>query len=135
MDKSSLVAIRPWTPADRNFILATWLKGLRYGNDWYGLIDADAYYKNYHAFLEKLLASPGVAVSVACLKEDPEVILGYSVSHGTVLDWIFCKKAWRGIGIARSLVPADIDSVSHLTDAGRSILKRNPAVKFNPFFT
>lgn len=135
MDKNNLVAIRDWTPEDKNFILSTWLKGLRFGNDWFELIDSNVYYKNYHAVIESLLNSPGIVVKVACLKDDPEVILGYGVYKGERLDWIFVKKAWRSIGIARSLIPSNITTVSHITDAGRGILRKHPGVTFNPFFT
>jgi hypothetical protein len=67
MNKADLVSIRPSTPEDRNFILATWLKGLRFGNDWFGLVESGAYYKAYHDVVEAILNSPGVTINVACL--------------------------------------------------------------------
>lgn len=133
MDRNQLVATRGFHPDDTNFIFASWLKGLRYGNEWFNLIEADTYYANYHKIIEVILETPGVAVTVSCLKEDPSVILGYSVHSTTCLHWVFVKKAWRGIGIAKSLVPPTVTTVSHITDAGRGILKKHPEVSFNPF--
>ncbi len=118
---------------DWNFILSTWLKGLRYGNDWFGLIEAPVYYANYQRHIESILQSPVTTIRVACLPDAPEVILGYAVMRGDRLDWTFVKKAMRGYGIAKRLVPDTIKSVSHLTDAGRAILKKRPSITFNPF--
>lgn len=135
MNKADLVEIRDGTAGDRNFIFSTWLKGLRYGNDWFGLIQQDCYYKAYHAVIERILSAADV--KVACLKEDKDVILGYSVSRSiqgnVVLDFVFVKSAWRGIGIGRSLIPSSTVCVTHLTKVGRSMLEKRPTVLFNPF--
>jgi len=134
LEKTNLVSTRNSTPEDKNFILATWLRGLYYGDSWFREIRKDIFMENYHKVIENILARPGVSVQVACLKDDPEVILGYSVSRGNTLDWVFIKAAWRGIGIAKSLLPKDLNVVTHLTKPGLSILKKKlPEVVFNPF--
>lgn len=133
--KTDLVAIRPSTPDDRNFILATFLRGLYYGESWFRMIPKRIFMENYHKVLTRLLDTPGVVISVACLKEDSEVILGYSVSRTVqnqkVLDYVFVKSAWRRIGIAKSLVPEQINAVTHLTKVGAAIKPVN--CDFNPF--
>lgn len=128
LEKNELVTIRGPIPEDISFIFATWLKGLRFGNDWYGLIDSKVYFRIYHMVIEQILSKPGSTVRVACLKEDPKVVLGYSVFSGERLDWIHVKKAWRSIGLAKDLVPKNITSVSHLTSVGRSILKKREGI-------
>lgn len=133
LDKKDLIQVRGMYPDDWNFIMATWLKGLRYGNDWFGLIEAPVYYENYQKIVEKTLQAPNTVIRVACLKDSPDVILGYSVCSGKTLHWIFCKRNWRGIGIAKSLVPDTITVVSHITDVGRIVLKNHPTLSFNPF--
>lgn len=133
LDRNSLISIRPSEPGDHNFILATWLRGLKYGNDWFDAIDSETYFRVYGAFIEKIIGDKNSTVSVACLKDDPDVILGYSVTTGKSLVWVFIKKSWRNIGIAKSLVPKTIEKVTHLTSVGRSILRKNPDVKFDPF--
>lgn len=133
LEKDKLVAFRAGTMEDASFIFSTWLKGLRFGNDWYGLIDSKAYFSVYHKVIEGILSKPNVTVKVACLKDDPGVILGYSVYSGTRADWVHVKKSWRGIGLARDLLPKDITVVSHLTAVGRSMLKKRGNVTFNPF--
>lgn len=133
LNKKDLIEIRGMYPDDWNFILATWLKGLRYGNDWFGMVDPSVYYEAYQKVIERILQSPGTDVRVACLKDSPDVILGYAVIRDSTLDWVFVKSRWRTIGIARSLVPENINTVSHLTEIAKSLLKKHPDIKFNPF--
>jgi len=131
------VVVRDATPGDDNFILATWLRGLRHGNTFFGRIDQTIYFETYHRIIRAVLARPDTSTRVACLKDDQEVILGYAVSHpvqgGSALDWIFCKKAWRNIGIAKSLLPDNVTTVTHITALGDAILKKHKDIKFNPF--
>lgn len=132
MDKAQLVSIRNYVPEDRNFILATFLRGLYYGESWFSIIQKDAFMQHYHKVIEFILAKPETEIKVACLKDDPNVILGYSVFERNRLHWIFVKKPWRNIGIARDLAPKEFDTVTHLTKVGLSIIK-NRKVEFNPF--
>jgi len=133
-DKQGLWKIRPGVLADKAFVLSTWLRGLRYGNDWFEAIDADPYFRIYQTVIESILSRPGTKVDVACLKDDEDVILGYSVYQPSYLHWIFVKKAWRGIKIGKALMPNDIVSVTHLTAIGRKLLLKSPTkITFNPF--
>lgn len=132
-DKTKVVC-RAATSDDVPFIFATWLRGLRYGNELFGLIEADLYFDKYHEIIQKILVSPGVSVTIACLKDDSDVILGYAVSTGARLHWVHVKSAWRNIGIAKQLVSPDTRYVSHITRVGASILKSHPYLRFNPFF-
>lgn len=138
MNKSDLITTRTPVAEDAAFILSTWLKGLLYGGDaLYRKIPKDIYYANHHKVLEKILSSPSTTVKIACLKEDPEVILGYIVyrtfESQSVIDWIFVKKNWRGIGIANSLFPHNVYAVTSLTKAGESIMQKHSKVVFNPY--
>lgn len=132
LTRSELVVIRDFHPDDKNFILSTWLRGLRYGNSWFLEIEPAVYFKVYQKVVEMLLANPKVLVRVACLAEDPRAILGYAVYSGKRIDYVFVRKKRRGIGIATSLVPIDIKVASHLTDVGRSIARKK-GISFNPF--
>lgn len=137
IQKTDLVTIRQGVETDNNFILASWLRGLYYGDSWYRDIPKDIFMKNYHKVLTAVLCRESTIVLIACLKEDPDVILGYSVTHSkdnnTVLDWVFVKSAWRNIGIGRSLVPTNMNSVTHLSKVGKALLPKYPSVVFNPF--
>lgn len=129
--------MREGSPDDFNFIISTWLKGLYYGNPLFNLIDPDIYYKNYEPVIKKIISSANTFCSLACLKEDPTVVLAYSIystASPQKLHWVFVKRAWRNIGLARDLFPNSIQEVTHLTTPGKCILTTKLRhVKFNPF--
>lgn len=131
--KTELIAFRSIDLLDIPFIMSTWLRGLRYGNPWFHLIEKNVYYKVYKAVIESILSKETTSVTIACLKDDPEVILGFCVYDGPRLHWVHVKQAWRNIGIARALVPSKISVVSHLTEVGKSLMLKNK-LSFNPFF-
>lgn len=142
LNKKELIGVRPYGDSDKNFVLATWLRGLYYGDSFFSNIPKTIFMENYHAILEVFLQRHSNSIQVACLKEDPEVILGYSIVRHlkvgeadiSVLDWIFVKTAWRGIGISQMLVPNKINACTHLTKLGASIIKnKHPNIIFNPF--
>jgi hypothetical protein len=143
LDKTDLIAVRPYiNEEDRNFILATWLRGLYYGDTFYSQIPKTIFMENYHRILERFVDGELATIKVACLKEDPSVILGYSVTRSatlgeaeiSIVDWVFVKTAWRGIGIAKMLTPKKINACTHLTKLGSSIIKHKmPNIIFNPF--
>jgi GNAT superfamily N-acetyltransferase len=124
--------IRPYRDGDKNFIYATWLRGLYYGNDWYGEIHSHFFFRNYQKIVDVILNRPNVVCLIACLPDEPDVALGYSVLEGDKIHWVFTKHSWRANGIARALVPQDIKFCSHLTKIGR-VLKRKYSLIFNPF--
>ena len=129
------ILIRGPQADDAPFILATWLRGLYYGCDWYKAVPKDIFMAEYHKILVRLLSAPGVEVQVACLKDDPSVILGYSVlgRDKSVIHWAFVKTGWREMGLARILTPASVTSASHLTKVGMNILRKHSTIVFNPF--
>lgn len=134
ISKKELISIRDYLEDDHHFIMATWLSGLYHGSDWFKGIDRDDYFKNYRVVIQKILDKSDIHVRIACLKDDPDVILGYSVLEGPTLHYLFCKPAWRGIGLSTDLIQKDLSVVSHLTEVGRKILEKNyPHVKFKPY--
>ena len=122
--------IRNLEESDLPFIFSTWLKGLYHGNLMFSKINQDLFYSKYHVVLENLLKQS--SVMVCCLEDEPDVILGYSVFSSPRLHWVFVKKAWRKMGIAKSLLPQDLTEVSHLTKLGETLMKKTKWV-FNPF--
>lgn len=131
--KSSLITIRPGEFSDVPFIFSTWLKGLRYGSAWHKDIEQEAYFEGQHKVIEKILQDPDTEVNIACLKDTPEVIVGYSIStDATTLHYVHVKVDWRGIGLAKDLTPPTVTQVSHVTKAGLAICKKK-SLNFNPF--
>lgn len=131
---SKLYVVRDAKPGDLPFILSTWLKGLRFGCSLFGEIPPKIYFDQYQKIISGLLQHPSIETKVACLPDDEDVILGYSVQSkdGTKISWVFVKSAWRGMGIAKALVPPTVVSASHYTKTGLSLLRKRGMV-FDPF--
>lgn len=130
-----LYIVRAYRETDKNFVLATFLRGLYYGNDFYNMMPKQTFMDNYKIMAEMLLAPERNMIHVAVLKDDIDVILGYSVvSHDhETLHWVFVKAAWRKQGIAKSLTPATINTYSHFTTVGLTLTKKLNNPVFNPF--
>lgn len=131
--KSSLVTIRPFQFDDLPFIFSSWLKSLRWGNSYFQAIEQDSYFKGQHRAIERVLGDPKTTVKVACLSDASEVLVGYSVYTGDVLHFVYVKEDWRGISLAKDLVPKNIKTVSNFTRVGLSILRKHPGVIINPY--
>src|ERR1700679_142902 len=101
-----LYDIRDYKESDKNFILATFLRGLYYGDSWFSMVDKDAFMEYYGKIANMILVHPKVSIKVACLKEDSEVILGYAIlsKDNTAVHWAYVKSPWRNKGIAKSLL-------------------------------
>lgn len=135
-DFQGLYDVRDAVSNDTNLIMATFLRGLYYGDSWFSTIPKDVFMENYRKIIEGLINHPKVVVKVACLKEDRDVILGYSilsVDYQHVI-WVHVKRVWRLKGIARSLTPSHPTSVTHLTALGKTLLPKLNGAIFNPFW-
>jgi hypothetical protein len=129
----SFFKVRAYKPEDKSFIMATFLRGLYYGDSWFSLMPKDVFMKNYTQVIEAMLLKN--AVMVACLPDDEDVILGYSIISFdfTTIHWVFVKSAFRKQGITKSLLPQYPTQVTHLTDLGRQLLPKFKECIFNPF--
>ncbi len=127
------IKIRSLEPSDINFIYATMLRGLYYGNTFYKKIDKSAFFLNYDTYLGNLLAKSDSVVKVACLESDSDIILGYAIyTPLKALHYVFVKDAWRRRGVAKMLIPTGLPSVSQITDLGDVLRIKNNMI-FNPW--
>lgn len=131
-----LYEIRSFHPDDTNFIKSTFLRGLYYGDSWFSKIPKNIFMDTYSRAADALLAKPDIVIKIACLSDDTNTILGYSIlspDYQTVV-YVYVKSAWRKKGIAKSLVPTHPSAVMHLTTLGSQLLhKLGPQCQFNPF--
>jgi hypothetical protein len=117
-----------------NMILSKWLRSLRYSNDYFKLINPEAYFSNYGNYIRLILFRPAAFVRLAVLSDDHDVALGWAVVEGNTLHYVHVHKDHRKQGIAGSLVPKETKTITHLTKAGLSIWGSKMAgVAFNPF--
>ena len=136
-----VLSYEPQGPAFKPYealVCASFLHSLRLGNKWFHDIHTEIYYKTYHDLFERYLNAPTAIVRLAVLDEDKDVCLGWSLTRGSVLDYVYVKEdsliSFRKQGIGKSLLPKEFDTISHLTREGRAIWKAKfPKVIFNPF--
>lgn len=128
MDQATVV-IRSFHPdTDQACIYATWRNSAYFGFKDRSK-DAKDFFKKHTALIREILK--GALVRIACLEDDPMTIIGYSISTGTHLDWIYVKVDYRNKGIGTMLMPKSIETVTnHVTKIGESILaKKNFKIK------
>lgn len=117
----------------RNMVLSKWKRSLKYGNEYFKLCDADAFFKAYDRYIPLILSRPNSAVRIAVLSDARDVALGWSVVSGKTLHYVHVNHEQRNRGIAKSLVPA-FDTFTHLTKSGLRIWSSKfPSAVFNPF--
>ena len=128
-----LYDVRDYTPNDKAFVISSFLKGNYYGHSWFSLIPQAIYFENYHKVAEHLVRT--ATIKIACLPEDPTIIIGYSIlsSDFQTIHWVHVKKKFRGLGVAKDLLPKHPQYVSHLNDLGQSLMPKFPTAVFNPF--
>lgn len=131
-----MYSIRLTEPADKNFVMSAFLRSVYHDGSWFSKIPEKIFMSVYRLMGEKLYSSPACLVAIACLPEDPDVILGFSIVSidGTLLHWVYVKKKWRRYGIATKLIPPTITTVTHLNKLGEELIKKqNLNWIFNPF--
>jgi hypothetical protein len=104
-----------------NFVRSKWMRSLRRGNDYFELTDSDSYYKSYQRYIASLLSRRDAIIRLAVLTDEPDVALGFSLVEGNILHYVYVQREQREKGIARSLVPVKITTITHLTRAGMRI--------------
>lgn len=135
LQRKDLISIRLGDASDTNFIFTTWLRSLRAGCFWFQQIQKETYFRNYNEIIHRILKRPSLKITIACLKEDPTVILGYAITEPESVHYVFVKPVWRRIGLLKDLLKEPFSKVTHMTTEGKQVLeKKYPYAIFNPFF-
>lgn len=117
-----------------NYLLGKWKRSLRHGNDFFRLIDNRAFNDAYDFLITSLLFRPNAVIRLAVLSDNSDVALGWSLIEEDTLHYVFVQAEYRGMGLARKLVPTPINTFTHLTRRGIGLwTAKAPNAKFNPF--
>lgn len=140
---SDLYALRPGNASDVDIIEASWLESMRHGSPHTRGIPSDIFKPRQRATIRRLMERSECLV--ACLPNDPDVVLGYCVNEPArgesraVVHFVYVKEKFRHVGIATALVASVTHgaqfSASQYTDALWSIMRRVPGlpVTVNPY--
>lgn len=116
------------------FIMAFWLRGLKFGSEFFRAVDSLTYFQVYSKVIKALLKRPDCIVRLAVLADEPDTAIGWSVSEGKVLHFVYVKREARRQGVGMALLPKSFETATHMTKIGKSIWKAKfKHVKFNPF--
>lgn len=125
----STVTIRAFDEEkDSPMLFSTWRNSL-----WFDTPDRDEsknhkFFRDCTRLIKTIIANPATRILVACLSDDPNLILGVSVTTKQNLTWIYVKSDYRGRGIG-TILAKDATTVSNpSTRIGKAIVK-NKALK------
>jgi len=129
------IEVRLAKPEDLNFIFSCWLRNYRHSSQFARKISNTVYYKYHHKVIERIIGR-GAQVRIAHQVGEPDIILGFacmeSFENTPVLHFIYVKKAFRGLGIAKKLV-WELENLqfTHLTE--NLDLEKHPLFVYNPY--
>lgn len=118
----------------RNMVFSKMLRSLRFGNEYFKLIEPGIYYDIYNTYIKSLLSRPSAVVNLAVLSDDLDVVLGWSLIEPKKLHYVHVQKDMRNQGIGQELCKEPFDTITHITLKGVNLWnKYYREVKFNPF--
>jgi ribosomal protein S18 acetylase RimI-like enzyme len=133
-----LIEIRPATERDLPFIFSSWLRSYRNESKFARNISSSVFYEWHHKVIERFFERDRVAL-IAHAPGEPEVILGYlcAESSGNIIQYIYVKKAFRKMGIAKKLYEhakiKDGCEFTHWTTDVNWIMKKTDLLIYNPY--
>ena len=135
------IKIRDIDSNDIPFIFSTWLKSYKHSSAFAKRITNDVFFDFHHRLVDAIIRRPQTLIKVACLAEDPFVIIGYLVSEDTrpaVIHYLFVKKAFRQMRVAQILLntleqdPGECVFTHWSYDADH-LLRKYPNATYNPY--
>jgi GNAT superfamily N-acetyltransferase len=118
----------------RPMVFNKFLLSLRYSNDYFKLIEKNAYFKTYERFIGNLLHRDSAYLRLAVLSDDHDVVLGWALMEPECMHYVYVNRDYRRIGIAKALVKEPFKEFSHLTKIAMLLWSSKfPEAKFNPF--
>ena len=125
------ILIRPAGTDDHPFIVDSWV--MSYRNQARARDAGRAYLRGHKRAVRECLKRAGVRV--ACLEQKPSVIVGYAVieaSDAPVIHYIFCKREFRGAGIAKGII-ADLIDRSDVVYTHKAFRSAPPSWIYDPY--
>lgn len=124
--------------ADEPFVYATMLRSF-WDSPRNVYLSGPTFFKEHHQIIESILACDTTALTIACLHDDPAVIIGYLLFDPVqeIIHYMYVKGPFQGNGVARRLIAANACNsykwrVTHMTEDGEKFWKHHKWV-FNPY--
>lgn len=94
-------AMRDAQPTDLGFIVRGWVREMRHA-PWTRYVPNHVYTPTMHELVHRILGPS--SVTIACDRENAELLLGCIVHERPMVHWLYVKGAYRGLGIGRALL-------------------------------
>ncbi len=123
----SRVILRPFNPeTDSGLIYDVYPKAVWYGADEPIKMSKAQWFQEIFEAMKQQLHS--ASVYIACMWDEPDTILGFSIIDCGRLEFVFVKPHVRKEGIATLLTKGKYKKINHhnVTKTGASILKNHP---------
>ena len=124
MEETAQAIIRPARPGDHALIYSTWRNAL-----WYAEKrdpkESSQFYKDTSEIIRGILSRPECRVRVACLSEDPDMLLGWSVFLADHLEFVYVKIDYRRKGLGRLLTKGFKTFSQPQTKIGKSLKEKH----------
>ena len=126
------VIIRPFNlSADAGLIYSSYPKGVYHGSYEPITTPKSEWFGNFYLLTKQQLEG-AAKVTIACIEDDPSTILGYMITQGGTLQFIYTKEAFRNQGVARLLYNSNpLKLFKNITKVGHAILA-DRLIKENP---
>ncbi len=125
MEQPTQVVIRTASAgSDHAFIYSSWRNALWYAErrDPKG---SDQFYRGASKRIASIIAAPDARVRIACLGDDPDMLLGWSVMLRTQLVFVYVKIDYRRKGIGRLLAKGWTTFSEPETKIGKSLKEKH----------
>jgi len=142
MNISRKVTVRESTFKDFGFIYTRWLESYK-TSPFARKIKNSIYWVAHKNLIKLMEANPDFTVHIACLKTDPDVILGFlatsKVEDTQVAHYVYVKQDFRKMGVASlMLAKSGLDTkqttfYTHLTKHSHWICQKLPKLEYNPY--
>lgn len=128
LDQKKVVITRNYDPqVDNPFIFSTWRNAIWFDTHKEDEVD-HVYFRVMTKEIRRILERQNTEVKVACLKEDPDHIIGYGVVDNGTIEFVYIKIDYRNQGIAILLTKGFVDIAKPKTRLGVIIAKKKDLI-------
>jgi hypothetical protein len=102
-EETSKIILRTFNPKeDSGMVYKYWRDSLWFDEERDPSL-SDAFYVGSNRHIKSVLSHVDTKIHIACLEENPILIVGYSVMRGNHIEWVYVKINYRKKGIAELL--------------------------------
>lgn len=134
------ILLRGVTQEDWAYLYATWLKHYKFSSDFAKRIPHSIFFHKHHLLIGSILRKKETVTLIAYPKDSPEIIVGYITyekpSTRPVIHFIYVKRAFRKMGVARELIEVlDLSRgvFTHWTEDTDWIVRKVPSLQYDPY--